>query len=461
MKASFDKHSPSMLYVKTVTDAMRRAGKTPSAAVITFGCQQNEADSEKLRGMLDEMGYARAAEAKDADVILLNTCAIREHAELKALSVIGSFKKSKEQNAELIIGVCGCMSAEKHRVEELKRSYPYVGFTIEPAALHKLPDRIASALKKSKRQFPLGEADSVVEDIPITRSEKHRAWVSIMYGCNNFCSYCIVPYVRGRERSRESDKIISEVRALIEGGAKDITLLGQNVNSYRSDIDFPDLLSALDKIEGEYVLRFMTSHPKDASDKLIEVLKTAKHIEPHFHLPLQSGSDRILSAMNRHYNRERYLSVVQKLREAVPSISLTSDVIVGFPGESEEDFEETLSILKEVKFDSVYSFIYSPRKGTPAAEMENAVPKDVQGERFRRLLDLQTEISLAANQALVGQDVRVLADGASKGNSDVLCGRTDAGKLVHFKADADTFGRFITVHIDRADPYALYGTVKS
>lgn len=451
--------SLDVAYVKSITSARKLAGECPSAFVVTFGCQQNEADSERLRGMLDDMGYARAVEPDGADVILLNTCAIREHAELKALSIIGSFKHLKEKNSALIIGVCGCMSAETHRVDELRRRYPYVSFTLEPAALHTLPRVLAGYLRKKKRLFPLGAPDEVAEGVPVAREHTHRAWVSIMYGCNNFCSYCIVPYVRGRERSRESAEIISEVRALVASGAKDITLLGQNVNSYRSDVDFPTLLSRLDEIEGEYILRFMTSHPKDASNELIEVMKTAKHIEPHFHLPLQSGSDRILSAMNRHYNRERYLSVVERLRDAVPHIVLSSDIIVGFPGESEEDFAATLDVLRKVGFDSVYSFIYSPRKGTPAAKMENAVPPAVQSERFRRLLDVQSAISLERNEAYVGKTVRVLVDGASKANEAVKSGRTDGGKLVHFSAADEDEGKFIRVHIDRAEPYALYGTV--
>jgi len=444
-------------FVTGITEKAKAEGKPLYAHVVTFGCQQNEADSERLRGMLLHLGYERADTPEDADLILLNTCAIREHAELKALSVIGSFKHIKEKNSSLVIGVCGCMSAEAHRVEELKSRYPYVSFTLEPAALHTLPEVLAAVLQKKKRQFPLGAPDVVVEGVPVSREHTHRAWVSIMYGCNNFCSYCIVPYVRGRERSRTSAEIIKEVKELVEGGAKDITLLGQNVNSYRSDIDFPTLLSRLDEIEGEYILRFMTSHPKDASDTLIEVLKTARHIEPHFHLPLQSGSDRILSAMNRHYNSERYLSVVEKLKSAVPDIVLTSDIIVGFPGESEEDFLKTLDILARVRFDSVYSFIYSPRKGTPAAKMENAVPAAVQSERFRRLLDAQNAISLEKNEACVGKTFRVLVDGASKGNKDVKSGRTDSGKLVHFESDAEV-GSFITVRIDRAEPYAIYGT---
>lgn len=456
----FDEAEKAIASVRSFCDDAEARGKRPSAFIVTFGCQQNEADSEKIRGMTDSMGYDRAARAEDADLILLNTCAIREHAELKALSVIGSYKHVKEKDPSVVIGVLGCMTAEAHRVEQLKTRYPYVSFTLEPAALHKLPETLASVLQKKKRSFALGAPDIVVEGIPTVRTERHRAWLSIMYGCNNFCSYCIVPYVRGRERSRKSEDVIAEMRALVASGAKDITLLGQNVNSYRSDIDFPTLVERLDEIEGDYVLRFMTSHPKDVSDRLIEVLGVAKHAECHFHLPLQSGSDRILREMNRHYTIERYLSVVEKLRKSVPDIALTSDIIVGFPGETEEDFEQTLAILKTVRFDSIYSFIYSPRKGTPAAEKENAVPAAVQSERFSRLLALQADIAHEKNLPYVGRDVRVLIDGVSKNDETVYSGRTDSGKLVHVKAEPSDVGQFKTVHIDKAESFALFGTIK-
>ena len=438
----------------------REAGKEPKAFVLTFGCQQNEADSEKLRGLCDAMGYGVAASPEDADLILVNTCAIREHAELKALSTVGRYKHIKEGNPNLIIGVCGCMTAQAHRVDELKHRYPYVDFTMEPAAMGKLPLLVYAALEKRGRLFLLEETGDALEGLPITRSEKHRAWVSIMYGCNNFCSYCIVPYVRGRERSRESNAIISEVKSVIADGAKDITLLGQNVNSYRSDMDFADLLAALDAMEGEYVLRFMTSHPKDVSPRLLSVLASAKHVEPHFHLPLQSGSDSILKKMNRHYDKAHYLSVVKALRKANPEVVLTSDIIVGFPGETEEDFADTLAMLEEVRFDSVFSFIYSARKGTPAAAMEAQVPSEVQSARFERLLALQGEISREKNEAYLGKTVRVLVDSPSKnGKEGMYSGRTDGGKLVHMQAAASDIGRFLSVRIESATPFALMGTV--
>ncbi len=432
----------------------------PLAFVLTFGCQQNEADSEKIRGLADEMGYGRAETAEEADLILVNTCAVREHAEQKALSIIGQFKHIKEKRPHLIIGVCGCMTAQERRVEEIKKKYPYVSFTIEPSAIDRIPAVVADILHRRRRIFVLEQAAEITEGVPIARSSSHRAWVSIMYGCNNFCSYCIVPYVRGRERSRGEAGIIREVEGLVAAGVKDITLLGQNVNSYQGRCgDFTDLLERLDAIEGEYVLRFMTSHPKDVPDKLIDFLGRARHVEPHFHLPLQSGSDRILKAMNRRYDVERYLSVVDKLRAVRPEISLTSDIIVAFPGESEEDFEETLEILRRVRFDGVYSFIYSPRSGTPAALLEGRVPKAVSAARMQRLLDLQGEIARENNQAHLHRTLRVLVDGLSKNDPTVYSGRTDEGKLVHTDARAEDVGKFVKVYIDRAEAFALYGTV--
>ena len=446
--------------VRAANEKSLAGGKRPLAFILTFGCQQNEADSEKMRGLTDAMGYGRAESAEEAELILVNTCAIREHAELKALSVIGSYKHIKQNNPTLIIGVCGCMTAQEKRVEELKHRYPYVDFTLEPSAIGKIPALIAAVREKKRRYFLLGEEEGTLEGVPVSRASDHRAWVSIMYGCNNFCSYCIVPYVRGRERSRHSDEIVKEVAALVASGRKDITLLGQNVNSYRGDTDFAGLVSRLDGIEGEYLLRFMTSHPKDVSDELIEVLARGRHIEPHFHLPLQSGSDRVLSRMNRHYDRERYLDVVRKLRRAVPGIALSSDIIVGFPGETEQDFAQTLAMLREVRFDSVYSFIYSKRNGTPAASYPDQVPPEVQSERFGRLLALQSEISGEINSTWVGKTVRVLTDSLSKsGSENIYSGRTDAGKLVHFAATEEDVGKFLPVHIDRASPFALYGTV--
>ena len=439
----------------------------PRVYVQTFGCQQNVADGEKMLGIACEMGYSPCERPEEADLILVNTCAIREHAEIKALSVVGQYKHLWEQNPDLIIGVTGCMTAQAHRVEQIRRSYPYITFTLAPGALHEMPQMVLYALqnrlgqKVARRHFALEQqTDTVTEGLPVCRGERHRAWVPVMYGCNNFCSYCIVPYVRGRERSRASGEIVREVKELIEGGVREITLLGQNVNSYRGDVDFATLLSRLAELEGDFLLHFMTSHPKDVPDELIRVMADhPDHIAPRFHLPLQSGSDRILAAMNRRYTAQRYLGIVDRLRAAMPHISLTTDIIVGFPGETEEDFAQTLEVLRRVQFDMVYAFVYSPRKGTAAAEMPDQVPDDEKKSRMNRLLSLQGDISLACAKRFEGQTVRVLVDGPAKTGEHMYSGRTAQNRLVHFPSEADLTGQYVRVRVDRADAFALYGTV--
>ena len=339
-------------------------GHRRRAYILTFGCQQNVADSEKLSGMCERMGYVLTDRPDDADLIMVNTCAIREHAEQKALSIVGQYKHLKARNPELVIGVCGCMVAQEHRRGELKRSYPYVELVFGTTVLHRFPELLYQKLTEGRRLFCEEdelERPEMVEGVPVRRDSDYRAWVSIMYGCNNFCSYCIVPYVRGRERSRDKEEIISEVKDLVSRGYRDITLLGQNVNSYNKGsedgYDFASLVRDLDAIEGDYVLRFMTSHPKDATVALMDAMASGKHLARHFHLPMQSGSDAILKKMNRHYDTERYLSIVDGLRERMPDITLTSDIIVGFPGETDEDFEATLDMLRRVRFDMLFSFI--------------------------------------------------------------------------------------------------------
>ena len=452
--------------VREINDrAADETGVRPAAFVLTFGCQQNEADSEHIAGMCRDMGYTVTDTPEQAALIMVNTCAIREHAEKKALSIVGQYKHLKAKNPSLLIGVCGCMVAQEHRREQLKHSYPYVDFVFGTTVLHQFPALLYDKMQSGRRRFCADVADHVVpENMPVVRESGYRAWVSIMYGCNNFCSYCIVPYVRGRERSRRREEIVAEVKELVNSGYRDITLLGQNVNSYAkgSDwgYDFADLLAALDAIEGDFTLRFMTSHPKDASSHLIDVMARGKHIAHHFHLPMQSGSDAILKKMNRHYDRARYLAIVKELRERIPDITLTSDIIVGFPGESEQDFEDTLDMLRTVRFDMLYSFIYSARKGTTAAEMVQ-IPPEVQGARFDRLLALQNEIAAEKNIALVGQTVRVLCDGASKNDENYCSGRTDGNKIVLFHGDAKALtGQFVWVKIDRAEPFALYGELR-
>ena len=447
--------------VRAYLAAREAEGKSIGVAALTFGCQQNEADSERLVGLATTLGYTPVADPADAALILVNTCAIREHAEQKVLSVIGGLKHYKRRDPGIIIGVVGCMTAQAHRREQLKLSYPYVDLTLDPASLSRLPEAIAARLAGQPRPFLVTEAPTLHEGITPHREVKHRAWLSVMYGCNNFCSYCIVPYVRGRERSRASEDILAEARTLIADGAREITLLGQNVNSYRGDTDFAGLLTRIAALPGDFIIRFMTSHPKDVSDRLIEVVGREEKVAPAFHLPLQSGSDRILRAMNRHYDTARYLDTVDRLRAARPDIVLTSDIIVAFPGESEEDFAATLSIMERVRFDMVYSFLYSPRRGTPAAEMEGHLPEDVRTARMRRLLDLQTAIASERSAPYVGRTLRVLDDGPSKGDPARHTGRTAGGKLVHFTPAGDTTGQFVTVEIDRADAYAMYATPKS
>ena len=432
------------------------------AYILTFGCQQNEADSEKLSGMAEAMGYEIVDEPDDADLIVVNTCAIREHAEQKALSTVGQFKHLKNKKPSLVIAVCGCMVAQEHRQNDIKFRYPYVNFIFGTTALHKFPELLYKNLTERKRLYYNEEAArTIAEGIPIKRNNGYKAWVSVMYGCNNFCSYCIVPYVRGRERSRRPEDIYAEVKGLVRAGYKDITLLGQNVNSYGKDgdfdCDFADLLDKLASIEGDYVIHFMTSHPKDATHKLIDVMAKHDRIAKHFHLPMQSGSDAVLKKMNRKYDTEKYYGIVEYIREKMPECVITSDIIVGFPGETEEDFEGTLDMLKKVRFDMLYSFIYSPRKGTPAAEMEEQIPREIQNARFDRLLALQNEIAIEKNSPMVGKTVKVLCDGESKTNSDIYSGRTEGNKIVFFKGEPSDKGNFVSVKIERAKAFALYG----
>lgn len=435
------------------------AGEVKRAHVITFGCQQNERDSETVLGLLSEMGYTPIDNADDADIIVINTCAIREHAEVKALSLLGRFKAQKKKNPDLLVGVVGCMAAEPHRADMLKKDFHYVSFTLEPNMLHRIPELVFKKLTDGKRSFVFGEdKGDIYEDTPAVRRERHRAWVSIMYGCNNFCSYCIVPYVRGRERSRRSEDIISECRSLVASGVKEITLLGQNVNSYKSEISFAQLLSRIAEIEGDFIIRFMTSHPKDTSDELISVMKKyTPKIAPFFHLPLQSGSNRILKEMNRTYTREHYLEIATALRKNIPGIALSTDVIIGFPTESDEDFADTMDILRRVEFDNVYAFLYSPREGTRAAKMGGAVPRDVKDIRMAQLLKEQDKLSLEGNLPYENSTQRVLVDSFEMREDKRICsGRTLTNKLVYFESDTPV-GEFIDVKITKSCPYHLLG----
>ena len=432
------------------------------AAILTFGCQQNEADSEVVKGIVSDAGYILTDNTDIADLIIVNTCTIREHAQMKALSTIGRFKALKKKKPDLVIGVIGCMAAEPVAADMLKTDFHYVSFTLQPGMYAKIPELILKNLELNKRSFILGITEPDIEEgIAPVRSAGHKAWVSIMYGCNNFCSYCIVPYVRGRERSRASAAVIAECKSLADAGVKEITLLGQNVNSYASDMDFPKLLRNIASIEGDFIIRFMTSHPKDVSDELIDVIaESGGKIAPYFHLPLQSGSDRILSRMNRTYNVDRFLSIVDKLRAKIPGISISTDIIVGFPGESEEDFEGTLDVVRKVRFDMAYCFMYSVRAGTRAARMKDQIDEKTKSDRIARLLDIQTAISLEKNEHLLGKRVRVLIDSLSKKKLDnTYSARTDTNKLVHLESEKDIIGQFVTVEIEKIGAFDLYGKI--
>ncbi len=419
----------------------------------TFGCQQNEADSEKILGMAQAMGYKETGDPKAADLIILNTCAVRHLAEDKALSMLGGFKALKASKSELIIGIVGCMAAEKNIVSKLKRKFSYVDFTLEPSLLHEIPKQIFQVLTQQGRYFSYGATEfDIVEGLPVKRASRYRGMVSVMYGCNNFCSYCIVPYTRGRERSRSSEYIIRECEELIKDGVKEIYLLGQNVNSYKSDIGFAELISRVASIEGDFTVRFMTSHPKDASVELIEAIKKySPKISPFFHLPLQSGSNAVLSKMNRRYTKEDYLKTVALIKENIPEIALSTDIIVGFPGESEDDFEETLSVLSLVEYDLVYAFIYSKRADTAAAEYEDSLTRKEKSERLTRLLRLQDEIYIKKNREYLGKTVRVLIDSEEfRSGKRILSGKSGTMKTVHFESDKSMIGQFTNVKINKA-----------
>ena len=439
------------------------AGVQPLALVDTYGCQQNEADSEQIRGMLREMGYAFTEDTSVADVIVINTCAIREHAELRVLGNVGALTHTKRRKPNQVICLCGCSMQEPHMAEKIRKSFRHVDLVFGPHALWRFPELLQQVLLKKERVFATEQSDGrIAEGLPVVRRGKIKAWVSIMYGCNNFCTYCIVPYVRGRERSREPEQILEEVRGLVAEGYKDITLLGQNVNSYGKDldsnVDFADLLAQINDIPGDFLVRFMTSHPRDASQKLFETMARCDKVAPQLHLPVQSGSSRVLKAMNRHYDRETYLDEVRRLKELIPDIVLTSDIIVGFPGETEEEFEETLSLLEEVRFDSLFTFIFSPRVGTPAAKMDDPVPMTEKKKWFQRLLDTQNRISVEKHKEYIGRVLPVLVEEENPADevNNLNC-RTDGWRLVHVPGDVSLLGQRKKVKITDCSTWSLFG----
>ena len=434
-------------------------GVTPKAYVETYGCQQNEADSEKLRGYLTQSGYAICQEAEGADVVVMNTCSIREHAEQRVFGNLGALTHTKRRHPAQKIFLCGCMAGEEKVSARVKESYPYVDGVFSTHHLWQFPEILYNVLTKKKRQFYVAdEAGSIAEGIPQVRDSKLKAWVSIMYGCNNFCTYCIVPYVRGRERSRRPEAILEECRQLAESGCKEITLLGQNVNSYGKDLDcgmdFADLLAQIAQLPGDFLIRFMTSHPRDASTKLFDTMAKYPKIAKQLHLPFQSGSSRVLKAMNRHYDRETYLSKVRYAKSVMPDLVLTSDVIVGFPGETEEEFEETISLIEEVRYDSLFTFIFSPRTGTPAAKMEDPTPKEEKNRRFDKLCARQNAISEDIHKSYVGKTLRCLVDGKDK---DTLTARTEGGRLVRFQGPETLIGNYQNLRITGATTWSLTG----
>ena len=407
-------------------------GRTPRAFVDTYGCQQNEADSERIRGMLRASGYEIVDTEEGADCIVINTCAIREHAETRVYGNVGALVHAKARHPEQKIFLCGCMMGQPQVVERIKNSYRHVDGVFNPHELWRFPELLQSVLRTNKRIFAVDDsAGNIAEGIPVVRSSDLKAWVSIMYGCNNFCSYCIVPYVRGRERSRRPEEIVAEVKELIAAGYKDITLLGQNVNSYGKDlglgVDFADLMAELAELPGDFWLRFMTSHPKDATRKLFDTIASHEKIAKQFHLPFQSGNDRVLRVMNRRYDAAQYLSLVDYGRSLMPELVLTSDVIVGFPGETEAEFEDTIRLIERVRYDALFTFIFSPRPGTPAAKMDDPTSKEEKNRRFDRLCDVQNRISQEIHQAYVGKTMRVLVDGR---DGELLTARTEGGRLV-------------------------------
>ena len=449
-------------YRRRVRESNAQKPEKPLAFVDTYGCQQNEADSELLRGMLLEMGYGMTDTERDADVIVINTCAVREHAEQRVFGNIGALVHGKRRKPSQIICVCGCMAAQSQVAEKLKQSYRHVDLVFAPQSLWRFSELFWRVFTRRGRIFDCAPDDgAIAEGLPQVRQGKVKAWVSIMYGCNNFCSYCIVPYTRGRERSREPEVVLAEIRALAEAGYKDITLLGQNVNSYGKDLgtpmDFPALLERANAIPGDFLLRFMTSHPKDAGERLFDVMRDCEKVAPVIHLPFQAGNDRVLAAMNRKYTREGYLAKVRALRERIPGVVLTSDVIVGFPGETTGEFEDTLSLIEEVRFDALFTFIYSPRPGTPAAAMPDPMSKEEKSANFNRLVAAQDAISHEKHQAYIGTVQRCLVDALSDDPRNNLNARTPGGRLVHLTGDPSLVGQFVDVRITDASTWALFG----
>lgn len=441
----------------------KRYDPAPLACVVTYGCQQNVADSEKIKGMLHEMGYGFTEERTKAQLILFNTCAVREHAEDRVFGNVGALKKYKHEHPGVVIACCGCMMQQQHIAEKIKKSFPFVDLVFGTHVIHQLPGLLYKTLTGQKRVFEIPDMDGVIaEGVPVLRDEEKRAWLPIMYGCNNFCTYCIVPYVRGRERSRDPQDILKEARELVQNGCKEITLLGQNVNSYGKNLEpkvtFAQLLRMINDIDGDFRIRFMTSHPKDCTRELLETMAQCDKVAKHLHLPFQSGNDRVLKAMNRNYTREKYLSLIRYAKELMgDALSITSDIIVGFPGETYEEFQDTLSLIEEVRFTSLFTFIYSPRNGTPATRMPDPVSAEEKGRWLRELLAVQEKISAENMKKYAGKTFKCFVYGKGKLGEHSLEARTDGNLIVEFDGDESLIGSFKNITVTEPLTYVLKG----
>ncbi len=447
-----------------VEEEAKNLGRSLTFCVTTFGCQMNARDSEKLRGILNQIGYEEAEE-DEADFVIYNTCTVRENANTRVYGRLGQLKPRKKQQPHMMIGLCGCMMQEPEVIAKLKKSYSFVDIIFGTHNIYKFAELICERYEAGKMVVDIWEdTDKIVEDLPNERKYAFKSGINIMFGCNNFCSYCIVPYVRGRERSRKPEAIIREIERLVKDGVSEVMLLGQNVNSYGKTLDepitFAELLRRIEKIEGLKRIRFMTSHPKDLSDELIEVMASSEKICKHLHLPVQSGSTRILKKMNRRYTKESYLELAEKIKKAVPDISLTTDIIVGFPGETEEDFQETLDVVRKVRYDSAFTFIYSKRTGTPAAAMEDQIPADVVKDRFDRLLSEVQSIASEVCAVHEGKDVEVLVESVSDHDASMVTGRMSNNLLVHFKGTKEMIGTYVTVHLTECKGFYYLGELK-
>lgn len=428
----------------------------------TYGCQMNVHDSEKIAGILEELGYVQADSQNDADIVVFNTCCIRETAEQKIYGHIGTLKKAKQSNRDLIVAVCGCMSQQEGVADKIRASYPFVDIVLGTSNLNSLKQAVIDAQQR-KRIVNVNFEKYREEDFTQSRSSFPNAWVNINYGCNNFCTYCIVPYVRGREHSRPLNDIMTEVKYLLSQGYKEITLLGQNVNSYGHDLtdgeDFPTLLRSIGELDGKFRLRFMTSHPKDLSQEVIDAVAAYPNICNNIHLPVQSGSTEILRRMNRRYTRDDYLALVDRIRAKIPDVGITTDIMVGFPGETEQDFEDTLDLVEKARYSSAFCFIYSRRKGTPAYSMEDQIPYEIKRDRITRLLACQNTVTKQISAEMIGKRYEVLVEGENTHYKNTMCGRTESGRLVNFKCDNSLIGEFVSVKIEQAKSATLWGRV--